>query len=147
MEQAAKPTEQRCPVARASLAITTILYQQFEVDKSDIDDPKTYQVLESRTNYDRAFRPLLLQWSRLHTAALHAFFRLWRETQAETDDFPKVAELVRVLVYETVGRAARTKDTLEVEDEMLQMECSHLRTLQMEILEHTYESAWGNHLS
>jgi engulfment/cell motility protein 1 len=147
MEQNAKPQVQRCPVARASLTVTTLLYHQFEVDKSDIDDPKTFQVLESRTNYDRAFRPLLLQWSRLHTAALSSFLRLWQETQAEADDFDKVAELVRVLIYHVVGHAHRTKDVQDIEDEILEMECMRLRDLQMEILEQTYENAWGNHLT
>lgn len=123
------------------------MYHQFGVDKSDIDDPKTFQVLESRTNYDRAFRPLLLQWSRLHSAALTSFFRLWTETTAEIDDFEKVAELVRVLVYHVVGMAHRTKDVQDVEDDILEMQCARLRDLQMEILEHTYENAWGNHLS
>jgi engulfment/cell motility protein 1 len=147
MEQNAKPLTQRCPIARASLITTSILYHQFEVDKSDIDDPRTFQVLESRTNYDRAFRPLLLQWSRLHTAALSAFLRLWQEAQAETEDFDKVAELVRVLIYHVVGQAHRTKDVQDIEDEILEIECSRLRDLQMEILEQTYENAWGNHLS
>jgi engulfment/cell motility protein 1 len=147
MEQNAKPPAQRCPIARASLTATSILYHQFEVDKSDLDDPKTFQVLESRTNYDRAFRPFLLQWSRLHTATLSAFVRLWQETQAETDDFDKVAELIRVLIFHVVGQAHRTKDVQDIEDEIMEMECARLRDLQMEILEHTYEKAWGNHLS
>ena len=127
--------------------VTTLLYHQFEVDKSDIDDPKTFQVLESRTNYDRAFRPLLLQWSRLHTAALSSFLRLWQETQAEADDFDKVAELVRVLIYHVVGHANRTKDVQDIEGEILEIEYARLRDLQMEILEQTYEDAWGNHLT
>lgn len=147
LEQHAKPVGQRCPVARASLAVTSILYHQFEVEKSEIDDPKAFQILESRTNYDRAFRPLLLQWSRLHTAALSAFFRLWRETQAESEDFDKVVELARVLIFHVVGQAHRTRDVQDVEDDMTEMECARLRDLQMETLEHSYESAWGSHLS
>lgn len=134
-------------MVRASLAVTSILYQQFEVEKSDIDDPKTYQVLESRTNYDRAFRPLLLQWSRLHSSVLLAFFRLWRETRAELNDFDKVVELIRVLVFQTIGQASRTRDIQDVEDEMAEMECVQLRNLQMEILEQTYEAAWDSHLT
>lgn len=147
MEENAKPAEQRCPIANASLAITSILYHQFEVDKSDLDDPKIYQVLESRTNYDRAFKPLLLQWSRLHTAALLAFFRLWRETKAENEDFDKVVELVRILVYHVAGQSPRTRDVQEVEDDITHMDLSHLRNLQMDILERSYESAWGTHLT
>lgn len=116
------------------------------MDKSDLDDAKTYAVLESRTNYERAFRPLLLQWSRLHTASLQAFLRLWTETGASAEDFDKVAELVRVLIYHVVGQAPRTKEVQEVEEELTLFEYLRLRDLQMEILEQSYESAWGNHL-
>ncbi|CUS13137.1 unnamed protein product [Tuber aestivum] len=146
LEQNAKPMEYRCPVARASITVTSILYHQFRVDKSEIDDIKTYQVLESRTNYERAFRPLLLQWSRLHTGALLAFIRLWRETGASLEDYEKVTELLKVLIYHVIGQAPRTKEVHEVEEELALFEYLRLRDLQMEILENTYESAWGNHL-
>ncbi|KAF8455651.1 ELMO/CED-12 family-domain-containing protein [Terfezia claveryi] len=146
LEQVAKPSEQRCPIARASLAITNILFQQFEVDKSELDDAKTYQILESRTNFERAFRPLLLQWSRLHTASLWAFFRLWKETSATSDDFDKVYELMRVLIHKVVGLAPRTKEVQDVEDEISEFDFQSLRNLQMELLEQSYESVWGSHL-
>ena len=146
LEQNAKPAEQRCPVARASLAVTAILYQQFEVDKSDLDDAKTYQILESRTNFERAFRPLLLQWSRLHTAGLLAFFRLWKETSAASEDFDKVSELMRVLIHKVVGLAPRTKEVQDVEDEISEFDFKSLRDLQMDLLEQSYENIWGNHL-
>lgn len=147
LEQSAMPAEQRCPVARASLAVTAILYEHFEVDKADIDDNSRYVMLESRSNFDRAFKPLLLQWSRLHTSGLHAFLRLWKATGAEMpDDFEKVVELVRILVEQVVGQAERTKDIQEVEDELSDFDLSSLRKLQMELLELTYEDAWGHHL-
>ena len=146
LEQAAKPPEQRCPVARASLAITNILFHQFEVDKSELDDVKTYQILESRTNFERAFRPLLLQWSRLHTAGLWAFFRLWKETAATFEDFDKVYELMRVLIHKVVGLAPRTKEVQDVEDEIAEFDFQSLRNLQMELLEQTFENVWGGHL-
>lgn len=146
LEENAKTPDSRCPLARASITVTLILYHQFGVSNSTLDDAKTYAVLESRTNYERAFRPLLLQWSRLHTAALQAFLRLWTETGAAAEDFDKVAELVRVLIYHVVGQAPRTKEVQDVEEELTFFEYLRLRDLQMEILETTYESAWGNHL-
>jgi len=146
-EQNAKSPIQRCPIARASLAVSSLLYHQFGVHKSDIHDPKTFQVLESRSNFDRAFRPLLLQWSRLHTATLSAFLKLWQDAQAEIEDFDRVAELVRVLIYHVIGLAHRTKGVQDVEEDIMQMDCVRLRGLQMEILEQTYENAWGSHLS
>ncbi|KAK2629466.1 hypothetical protein QTJ16_000286 [Diplocarpon rosae] len=146
LEQSSRPMSERCPVARSSLAVTTILYEHFDVDKSDVEDAKNYLVLDGMKNYDKIFRPLLLQWSRIHTASLQAFFRLWKSTMAEQDDFDKVAELVRILIKKVVGQAPRTKDILEVEEELGEIEYSRLRDLQMGLLEATFEDEWGQHL-
>lgn len=146
MEQSVSPEQQRCPLARASLTLTAILFEHFEVDKMDLEDSKSYLALESRTNLDKVFKPLLLHWSRLHVAGLHAFLRLWKATVAETDDFLKIVELVRILVESVVGGADRTKGIEEVEKEMAAFEYSKLRELQMELLELTYEDVWGRHL-
>ncbi len=146
LEQSTKPLGERCPIARASLAVTLILFDHFEVgNKSGPEDIKGYQGLDGK-NFDKLFRPLLLQWSRLHTAGLHAFFRLWRATGAEREDFEKVAELVRILIEQVVGQARRTKDVLEVEDDLQEYDCGRLRELQMELLELSFEDQWGSHL-
>jgi engulfment/cell motility protein 1 len=148
LEQSAEPAGQRCPIARASLAATSILYEHFEVNKSDDRESQRYAALESssRSNFDRAFKPLLLHWSRLHTSGLNAFIRLWKATGAQIDDFAKIEELVRILVEQIVGQANRTKDIRKVEEEMAEFDCQRLRELQMELLELTYEDAWGHHL-
>ncbi|OJJ43698.1 hypothetical protein ASPZODRAFT_136159 [Penicilliopsis zonata CBS 506.65] len=146
LEQSAKLEEERCPIARASLAVTSILYEHFEVDKSDIEDSKSYLVLESRSNLDKLFKPLLLHWTRLHVAGLHAFFRLWKATGAQVEDFGKIVELVRILIESVVGGAPRTKDVQDVEEELADFEYNRLRELQMELLELTYEDVWGQHL-
>ena len=126
--------------------MTLILYDYFEVDKPDIEDAKSYLALDTRAKFDRVFRPLLLQWSRLHTAGLQAAFRLWKSTGADVDDFEKVEDLVRILVDHVVGQASYTKDIRRVEEEMNEMDHLRLRELQMEQLEATYENAWGRHL-
>ncbi|PYI07436.1 hypothetical protein BO78DRAFT_341572 [Aspergillus sclerotiicarbonarius CBS 121057] len=146
LEQSTKPAQQRCPIARASLSVTLILYQHFEVDKSEMDDAKGYLLLESRSNLDRLFGPLLLHWTRLHVAGVHSFFRLWKATGAEIEDYGKIVELVRILIESVVGGAPRTKDVQEVEEELANFEYGRLRELQMELLELTYEDAWGQHL-
>ncbi|KAI1047973.1 hypothetical protein LB506_002659 [Fusarium annulatum] len=145
LEQAGKPTPERCPVARASFAVTMILYDHFDVDKTDLDDVRGYQLLEAK-DHDRLFRPLLLQWSRLHTAGLYAFFRVWKLTGAEQGDFEKVVELVRILIDCVVGGATRTKDVAEVEEEMQEYDVPRLREQQMCLLEMSFESTWGQHL-
>jgi engulfment/cell motility protein 1 len=146
LEHSTKPARQRCPIARASLAVTSILYEHFEVDKSEVDDTKTYLISESRSGFDRLFQPLLLHWTRLHVAGLQAFFRLWKATAAEVEDLDKLIELVRILIESVVGGASRAKDVQDVEEELADFEYNRLRGLQMELLELTYEDAWGQHL-
>lgn len=143
LEQSNMPAEQRCPIARASLSVTAILYEHFEVDKGvDEDVAKS----DARSAFDKAFRPLLLHWSRLHTAGLNAFLRLWKATGAEVEDFEKVEDLVRILIEQVVGQAPRIKEMQEVEDELADFDVQKLRELQMELLELTFEDAWGHHL-
>ncbi|KAJ5260489.1 Engulfment/cell motility ELMO [Penicillium angulare] len=146
LEQSTKPSRQRCPIAQASLAVTSILYEHFEVDKSDMDDSKNYMLMESRSSLDKLFKPLLLHWTRLHVAGLQAFFRMWKATAAETEDLDKLVEMVRILIESVVGGAGRTKDVQDVEEELANYEYHRLRELQMELLELTYEDAWGQHL-
>lgn len=146
LEQSAEPLEQRCPIARASLAVTSILFEHFEVDKPDDSETNRYTVVDSRANFERAFKPLLLHWSRLHTSGLNAFIRLWKAAGAELEDFEKIEELVRILTEQVVGQAPRTKDVKEVEKDLAEFDIQRLRELQMELLELTYEDAWGHHL-
>ena len=146
LEQLAEPPEQRCPIARASLSVTAILYEHFEIDKADLEDAKGYFTQDTRSGLDKAFKPLLLQWSKLHTSGLQAFLRLWKSTSAEVEDFAKIAELVRILVEAVVGSAPRIKDVKEIESELADFDCQRLRDLQMELLELRYEDTWGHHL-
>ena len=146
LEQSSLPPRTRCPIARASLAVTAILYDHFEVDKSDLDDTRSYLALETRANYDKIFKPLILQWSRLHIAGLQAFFRLWKATGAEREDFLKLIDLVRILLEAVVGGASRERSVQEVEDEIQEFDYERLRQLQMELFELSYEDTWGHHL-
>ncbi len=146
LEQSTLLPRTRCPIARASLAVTTILYDRFEVDGSDLDDTKAYLALETRSNYDKIFKPLILQWSRLHLAGLHAFFRLWKVTGAEREDFLKLVDLVRVLLDAVIGDTKRDTSIQEVEKMVQDYDCERLRKLQMENLQLVYEDTWGHHL-
>ena len=146
LEQSAQISEHRCPVARASLAVTAVLYEHFEIEKCDADDAKSNLVLESKSNYEKVFMPLILQWSKLHAAGVQAFFRLWKATGAELEDFYKIVDLVRILVEAVVGAAARTKGVIEVVEEMKAYQYERLRQLQMELLELSYEDTRGQHL-
>ncbi|KAG8530790.1 uncharacterized protein KY384_004147 [Bacidia gigantensis] len=146
-EQSSSSTAHKCPLARVSLAVTAILLETFEVDKADVDDAKFQLAYDSKQNFDKIFRPLLLQWSVLHNAGLQAFFRLWRTTDAETEDFFKIFDLVRILFESVAGTATRTKDLKDVQREIAEYELSKLRETQMQIMELTYEGNWRRQLS
>ena len=146
LEQSTRPAEQRCPVARASLAVTAILFEHFEIEKADVDDAKSHLAFESKVNFDNVFKPLILQWSVVHVAGLQAFFRLWNATGAVLGDFNKIYDLVRILLEAVVGGATRTKEVQAVQTEIAEFELSRLRQLQMELLEITHEDTWDVYL-
>ncbi|KAF4123531.1 ELMO/CED-12 family [Geosmithia morbida] len=158
LEQASQPLRDRLPVARASLSVTMMLYRHFEVGRADLEDARNgggggggggggygYRGVDM-SDHDSLFKPLLLQWSRLHAAGLHAFFRMWKATGARGGDFDKVAELVRILIDHVVGHAPRTRDVMETEDDMHEYDVARLRQLQMDMLRLSFEDKWGKHL-
>jgi len=145
LEQASTPLRDRLPVAQASLAVTMILYEHFGVDTTDLEETRGYRGIDM-TDHEILFRPLLLQWSRIHASGLHGFFRVWKATDAKYGDFNKVAELVRILIEQVVGQATRTKDLLEVEDDLQEYDVPRLRELQMSLLKLSFEEKWGQHL-
>lgn len=156
LEQSVQPREQRCPVVRASLGITLILYEHFEVDETaEMEAPVTMghtrgisagERFDLPRNLDKVYRPLLLQWGRLHTAALNAFLRLWKLSGAEVDDFYKIEELIRIVVERVVGAAPRKTDIAKVEEDMRTVTLDTARRWQMDGLNEVYEDAWGPHL-
>ncbi|KAI1359139.1 ELMO/CED-12 family-domain-containing protein [Xylaria arbuscula] len=144
LEQSTRPLYERCPIARASMAVTLTLFEHFDCGTSDIEDTRVlFQVVDAEQQ-DKMFHPLLLQWSRLHTAGLQAFFRLWKTTGAEQHDFEKVVELVRILIDRVVGQAGRHKDVVEIEEELAEYDLGALRKLQMDLLTLSFEDQWGD---
>ncbi|KAK4545655.1 hypothetical protein LTR36_002608 [Oleoguttula mirabilis] len=153
MEQSVQPLEQRCPLARASLSVTLILYEHFGIDDAaDVEEPVGYrnsvqERLDGNGNVDKLYRPLLLQWGRLHTAAFNASLRLWKTSSAENPaDFYKIEELVRIVVEHIVGAASRKTEVGLVEAELRSVTLETARRWQMEGLDEVYEDAWGPHL-
>ena len=146
LEQCNQTYEKRCPIARASIAVTGILYDHFGVEKADLDDTKEFIGIDSKSNIDKLFKPMLLQWSRLHVAGLQAFFGLWKSAGAELENFDKIVELVRILLEDVLGNSSRTRDITSIEDEIQSHDRERLRELQMELLEMSYEDTWRDHL-
>lgn len=155
LEQSVHPLRQRCPLARASLSVTLILYEHFDIEamadefehagrRNDLQR----RVLEAQDEgtIDRLYRPLLLQWARLHTAALNAWLRIWKASGADMDDFYKVEEAIRIIVERIVGATTRRTEVAKVEDELRTVTLEEARRWQIEGLDEVYEDAWGHHL-
>ena len=155
LEQSTQSMHQRCPLARASLSVTLILFEHFEIKETAEEFESSghrhdlqNRVLEAQTNgtLDRLYRPLLLQWTRLHTAALNTWIRIWKASGAEVDDFYKVEEVVRIIIEHVVGATTRKTEVAKLEDELRNVNLDAARKWQMEGLDEVYEDAWGPHL-
>jgi len=153
LEQLAKPNHLRCPIAKTSVAITSLLYDQFTVSDAT-DTPAPFSPFntgstDSTLDPDECFQPLYLQWLRIHSAAVKSFLRLWRDTGAEgPDDFPKIVELQRILIAKVVKGGTRDLEIYDVEKEMdLQgADWKQLRREQMDAEELKQQRAWGEPL-
>lgn len=155
LEQSAHPMYQRCPLARASLSVTLILFEHFEIEEtanefetagSRIDLRSRVREAQEDGTLDRLYRPLLLQWTRVHTAALNTWIRMWKASGAELDDFYKVEEVIRIIVEHIVGATSRKTEVSKVEDDLRNVTLDEARKWQMEGLDEVYEDAWGPHL-
>jgi engulfment and cell motility protein 1 len=153
LEQLAKPNHLRCPIAKTSVAITSLLYDQFSlssaIDTPSLISPSTPQSNDPPLDPDECFQPLYLQWLRIHSAAMKAFLRLWRDTGAEgPDDFPKIVELCRVLIQKVVKSGTRDLEIYDVEKDMEAQaaDWKQLRREQMDAREIEQQGAWGEPL-
>jgi engulfment/cell motility protein 1 len=151
LEQLAKPNHLRCPLAKTSAAITSLLYDQFSLSTA-ADTPAHYSLSpteDTNLDPDKVFQPLYLQWLRIHSAAVKSFLRLWRDTGAEgPDDFPKIVALQRVLITKVVKSGTRNLEIYDVEKDM-EAQCADwkaLRREQMDAREQQQQLAWGEPL-
>lgn len=147
LEQSSKPLDERAPIARCSLDVSWLLYDHFGCDNPE--DASLYRVLDSDTpeRFDQIFKPLALDWPRLHVACLTVFIRLWAATQASHDDYDKLVELVRICIREVIGGAQRTDTIEEVEQRMSEISLRQLRDLQLKAYDDAFEMRWHDHLT
>ncbi|KDN40446.1 hypothetical protein K437DRAFT_291531 [Tilletiaria anomala UBC 951] len=120
-EQVNRPEERRCPFGRASIEVTEIL-----VDHWNIENPG-YASLST-------LQPFLLFFNRVHNFALRFFLRMWTESGAAVSDFSRVAALVRSQVKEAL-RDEGSKTWFDLERAFLESEYRTVRERQMKELE------------
>ncbi|KAF7308573.1 ELMO domain-containing protein [Mycena chlorophos] len=81
-EQLSRPLARRCPVAKASNEVVEMLSEHWAIFAPGYSTSTTFQ-------------PFFLDFYRVHSLATRFFIRMWSESGASTDDFTRVAALVR----------------------------------------------------
>ena len=144
LEQSVIPIEQRCPFARASLSVTMLLYEYFNVESIRSETLGSTLPTDVEANdFERHIEPLLIRWDRLHCASLGAFLKLWKEAGAVAKDYHKIEDLTRLLIGNVLGRSDRKVTAEQVEQDLLSAPLRDVRAWQLLELEEAYSYAWG----
>jgi len=144
LEQSVIPVDQRCPAARASLSVTMLLYEYFDVESiTDEDIDSSIPASADKDDMGSHIEPLLLRWERLHCAFLDAFMKLWKQAGAMTRDYNKIEDLTRLLIGNILRKSSRKGTVEDVEREVLGASLAQVRSWQIVELEEAYEYAWG----
>ena len=123
LEQINRPEERRCMLARASIEVTSILADHWDIESGSYTTSTTYL-------------PFLLSFHKVHHLALRFFLRMWNESGAAATDFARVSALVRSQVDEALGKQEETSQTwFDLEDAFLNSEYRTVRDRQMKELE------------
>lgn len=122
-EQINRPDERRCMFAQASIEVTSILADHWNIESGSFTTSTTYL-------------PFLLSFEKVHHLVLRFFLRMWNESGAAASDFPRVSALVRSQVDEVLGKQEETSRTWqELEDAFLHSEYRTVRDRQIKELE------------
>lgn len=150
LEQSVMSAEEKCPIAKASLSVTQMLYDHFDIGHPMEGDVYARAMLMAHNpdEVDREglIQPLLLRWDRMHIACTTIFLRLWKTSGATVPEFSKIEDLVRLVISMVIGRAERRLSTEEVERRIGQEQLNVIRQWQLHHLENKFESAWGGDL-
>ncbi|EPQ56801.1 hypothetical protein GLOTRDRAFT_105412 [Gloeophyllum trabeum ATCC 11539] len=121
LEQISRPEERRCPIARASNEIVELLSEHWAIFAPGYSTSTTFQ-------------PFFLNFHKVHALALTFFLRMWSESGAAADDFPRVVALTRSQVKVAL-RLENVRPWHEVEHDFLDSEYRAVRDRQMKELE------------
>ncbi|KAK0540293.1 hypothetical protein OC835_000744 [Tilletia horrida] len=119
-EQLNRPEDRRCPFGRASIEVTEILAD--------------YWNIESGYTSSTEFMPFLLSFHKVHNLALHFFLRMWNDSGAAATDFSRVSALVRSQIKESL-RKEGNKTWLDLERDFLESDYRNVRDRQMREIE------------
>ncbi|KAF9482537.1 hypothetical protein BDN70DRAFT_874883 [Pholiota conissans] len=121
LEQLSRPEERRCPIAKASNEVVELLSEHWAIYAPGYSTATTFQ-------------PFFLDFHRVHSLATHFFIRMWSESGATTDDFPRIVALVHSQVKLAL-RKESTREWHELEADFLESDYRDVRDRQMKQLE------------
>lgn len=123
LEQINRPEERRCMFARASIEVTSILADHWDIESGSFTASTSYL-------------PFLLSLTKVHNLALRFFLRMWNESGAAASDFSRVSALVRSQVHDALGKQDEVSRTwIDLEDAFLHSEYRTVRDRQIKELE------------
>ncbi|KAI0765665.1 ELMO/CED-12 family-domain-containing protein [Trametes elegans] len=132
-EQLSRPEERRCPIGKASNEVTDLLSEHWSIYAPGCC-MLTRCWCAPADSTSTTFQPFFLNFHRVHALALHFFLRMWNESGASTDDFPRLVALTRSQVKVALKRE-NIRPWHEVEQEFLESEYRAVRDRQMQELE------------
>ncbi|GAA5807621.1 hypothetical protein MFLAVUS_000990 [Mucor flavus] len=116
-EQIHRPEGKRCPFAKASIEVTDLLCNLWNI---------------TSTNTVAEFQPLILSFNHVHSTTLQTYFRIFHDMEATTFDFSKVSALVRSQLRSAF---ASTKDINEFDRNMFNTPYQVIRDRRLKELE------------
>ncbi|KIY71885.1 hypothetical protein CYLTODRAFT_389592 [Cylindrobasidium torrendii FP15055 ss-10] len=121
LEQLSRAEQRRCPIGRASNEVVELLSEHWAIFAPGYSTSTTFQ-------------PFFMDFERVHSLATQCFIRMWGESNAATDDFTRVAALVRSQVKVAL-RTENARAWHEVEHDFLECEYRSVRERQMREIE------------
>jgi engulfment/cell motility protein 1 len=106
LEQAGRPVERRCPIAKASNEVVELLSEH-------------WAIFAPGYSTSTAFQPFLLNFYKVHHLATQFFIRMWNESLSTAGDFTRVVALVRSQIKVAL-RSENSREWHEVEQEFLE---------------------------
>lgn len=89
-------------------------------------------------------RPLIFDWSVLHSAGIVNFLRLWLVSSAQREDFENIIEIVRILFSQAVPNNDFSTVSIDsVVSKLDTLSYADIRAIQLQSIEEQLNTQWG----
>lgn len=89
-------------------------------------------------------RPLIFDWTLLHSAGIVNFLRLWLVSSAQREDFENIIEIVRILFSQAIPNSDFSTVSIDsVVAKLDTLSYADIRAIQLQNIEEDLNSQWG----